>query len=34
MKAELKNNSITKHSIKKMMMWMWICMPIHQEYCG
>lgn len=32
MKAELKYNSIKKHSIKNMMKDM--CMPIHQEYCG
>ncbi len=32
MKAGLKNNSIKKHTIKTMMMW--ICMPVPQEYCG
>lgn len=32
MKAEFKNNSIKKYTIKNMMKD--ICMPVHQEYCG
>lgn len=32
MTAELNNNSIKKHSIKKMMMA--TRMPMHHEYCG
>lgn len=32
MKAELKYNSMKKHTINSMMKD--ICMPIHQEYCG
>jgi hypothetical protein len=32
MKAELKNNSIQKHSIKNMMKD--TCMPVHKKHCG
>ncbi len=32
MKAELKYNSIKKHTIKNMMKD--ICMPVQHEYCG